>query len=515
MKARDVVALDIGRIASTAIDDAFDSRELTGLPEAIDGPGASSNDHERTFRNREQELEEVISALHNDAGDHFWLFVAPPQLGKTWFLRETGDRLRKRRTRCHVHLVDVRQFAGHPVMDDPIALLARMYEVSEPSPDALKIATAISGTARYNLCLLDSAELLSEDTIRGLRKGLEQIDQLVKEGNNRDARLALVVGSRQDDAWRGVAPLRLSIRNLTGFRQDVVLDALYDLARETGNARSRSELSPLASQIHQLSEGLPALLAGYLAWIRREQWIQLSRLGSRDSFDEIATPYIDDDLLSPASLCGRRPDAPHELRVALIAALHALVPYRFFTGSHLSHHAKDRALQDALGRLGWSEEELLAAVTRTDVLLLPQDELWDMISPPIRRLLFRHWYAQPGSRARAHQVAREFLESYARSLAGRERAEVSIECVWHEAEALSLTQDAGKAGLLIALATRLSAALTGPPAPAGHSFHDQAVRNFTARRIRDDAELAGAIDDQAVLATIANLMLRPDGGNMS
>jgi hypothetical protein len=520
VKAGDVVALDIGHELSAATDRVFDSQAPSGLPGGIGepDPGSSGNGQEPKFRNREWELGEVVSALNNDDGDHFWLVVAPPQLGKTWFLRETGKRLRNRRSGCRVHTVDVRQIASDPVAGDSMALLARMYGVSVPTPDPLSIATEIAGTHRYNLCLLDSAELLSEDTIGRLREGLEEVDRYLSEGLIGDARLALVVASRQDDAWRGIAPLRLSIRNLTGFREDVVLDALCDLARDTGSKRTRTELRPLAGQVHQLSEGLPALLAGYVEWIGRARWMGLDRLDGQDSFDAIATPYITGGLLSPESLYNRRLDVSPELRPALVEALYALVPYRFFTGSHLSYHAREGRLGDALVRLGWREEELLAAVRRTAVLRLPQDEPWDVISPPIRRLLFRHWYPSADRRACAHQTAREFLESYARNLGGLERALVCIECLWHEAEALSLTTDPRKAELLIALAERLSADLAGPTGPTGvmvPSFRDREVRDSTVRRMRDDGELQHAIGDRPLVQEITAIMMRSNRGSMS
>ena len=81
-----------------------------------------------------------------------------------------------------------------------------------------------------------------------------------------------------------------------------------------------------------------------------------------------------------------------------------------------------------------------------------------------------------------HQPAREFLESYAQSLEGRERAWPDIECLWHEAEALSLSEDAGKAELLMALAGRLSRDLTGT---AGAGTGGVMVPSFRERELRD------------------------------
>ena len=514
MKARGTIALDKGRVLSGAAGNVFDSQALTGLTEAVGGtePRPPRRGLELKFRNRERELEEVISALDNDDASHFWLFVAPPQLGKTWFLRETGVGLRRRRSRCLVHEVDVRDLTADT--DDPLALLARMYRVPVPNPDTYKIAIAISATRRYNLCLLDSAELLSEETIRGLREGLEEIDRYLLKGKSREARLALVAASRQDDPWRGVAPLRLSIRRLTEFNEDVLLEALYDLAEEMDRDSSRSELRPLARQVHQLSEGLPALLSGYLEWIRRAEWVDLDRLAGGDCFEQIATPYIEGDLLSPGSLCGRRADPPAGLRAAMVEALRALATYRYFTGSHLSYHASGGALRDALEALGWNEEELRAAVNRTDVLMLPQDELWDAISPPIRRLLFRHWHGPAGSRARKHREARRFLESYAHDLVGRERAEAVIECLWHEAEALSLSEEPRKAELLTDLAVRLFPDLAGPTGATVPGFRDREVRKFAGRRMRDDGELMRAVGDRGLFESITAIITQSEGGSM-
>ena len=94
MKARDAVALNIGRTFSDAAEKLFDSEALAGLNEAVDGPEPIplQTGQEPKFRNRERELEEVLGALDNDDADHFWFFAAPPQLGKTWFLRRIGER---------------------------------------------------------------------------------------------------------------------------------------------------------------------------------------------------------------------------------------------------------------------------------------------------------------------------------------------------------------------------------------------------------------------------------------
>jgi TIR domain len=59
--------------------------------EGSEGDSSSSaNRSASLFRDRRDELDRVLYGLTNVAGPHFWLVVAPPQLGKSWFL----DQLR-------------------------------------------------------------------------------------------------------------------------------------------------------------------------------------------------------------------------------------------------------------------------------------------------------------------------------------------------------------------------------------------------------------------------------------
>jgi len=50
-------------------------------------------DYNIEFRNRLAELEQVMGGLINPAGPHFWLVTAPPQLGKSWFLRHLSHNI--------------------------------------------------------------------------------------------------------------------------------------------------------------------------------------------------------------------------------------------------------------------------------------------------------------------------------------------------------------------------------------------------------------------------------------
>ena len=61
-----------------------------------------------------------------------------------------------------------------------------------------------------------------------------------------------------------------------------------------------------------------------------------------------------------------------------------------FTMSHLRHHLEaDAAFGSMLRDLGWSADDLWAAVSNAALLTRPLDEPWQEIHPAIRRLLFR------------------------------------------------------------------------------------------------------------------------------
>src|SRR6185369_4210079 len=135
---------------------------------------------------------------------------------------------------------------------------------------------------------------------------------------------------------------RLSILTLTEFSVDVVEDALSALAREMDRVFEKSILRRHARNVYRLSEGLPALLAHCIAWIREQEWTGMDRLEQQFLFAELGHPYIRNILLARESLFphsrgqiepqnGGQPARAH----ALEQALRVLAPYRLFTQSHL------------------------------------------------------------------------------------------------------------------------------------------------------------------------------------
>lgn len=444
------------------------------------------------FRNRDQELAEVYHGVTNEDSEHFWVLIAPPQLGKSWFLDQIADRIDKSwRGRWVIKLVDARDLPTEMV-EDADAILRLMFGLEPQAAtetDAETIAASISKNNRFHLCLLDSAELLDERVVRQLRQHLSEINEGVAQTRNSNARLALVAATRSDRGWKGVTPgPRLEIRRLTEFKVEVIYDALQKLAREMNRPFTAAELEQLAARVQQLSEGLPALLVGCLNWIREREWTGLSRLEDQATFEEIARPYIEDALLSPSSLRTDTRVQTAEKQAAIKQALKVLSPYRFFTLSHLSRHTQDGEWPDVLGSLQMSVQDLWAAVSGTDLLYRPLREPWLEIYAPIRRLLCRHWYPSTASRSQAHREARDFLQSFIVGQSGSDQSAVLVECLWHEAQAVILVHPQELGARLTSLARELSGRLT--PSPA---FNEAALRDHAAWCMTNDQEFADAV----------------------
>lgn len=451
------------------------------------------------FRNREPELEEIKIAINRDYGERFWLIIAPPQLGKSWFLEELAKRIdRDWHGRWAINQVDARELSPEAVGDADMIL--RMMFGLDPHagtdrPIVESIAAILSGNYRRQLCLLDSAELLDNATVRQLRGYLSEIHRRIA-GSGTNSDLALIAASRRDNAaWKNVSPRpRVQIRVLTEFKVEVIQDALGNLAPRLGHSSVTAEMEQLAQRVHRLSEGLPALLDGYLNWIQERGWTGLEQLEGQATFEEIAQPYAETELLSPRSLGGTGSMPTDDEHAAVEQALRALSPYRLFTESHLSRHAAHGALRTAIDRLNWPVHRLWEAVSGIDLLYRPQKEPWLAIYDPIRRLLFRHWHPAKENRILTHIDARNFLRSFFDDQSGRpepsgtDECRVLVECLWHQAQILILERSADMEDVLLGLAAELAARLV-----PGRIFDLRTLRSHAALIIQDDEELENAL----------------------
>jgi hypothetical protein len=462
------------------------------------------------FRNREDELDSALHGITNSGGPHFWLVIAPPQLGKSWFMDQLAVKLREEPANWSARRVDIRDFPGDVRANVPW-LLGHLFWLDDPpagSDDrALRqIAADVLARRRPHLCLLDSAELLPDEAIVSLRSALGTIYRMVLESNDRTVRVAFVAASRRDDEWRGVTrPPRLKLLPLSEFKSGVVVDSLRDLAGQMDRQFSDAELRAHAERVYRVSEGLPAMLALCLQWIQREQWIDVGRLSEQEEFDELAGAYIEEGLLGPVNLfrSGRPPDA--KTRLIVETAFRSLVPYRLFTVAHLRHHIESEAwLSGLLSEMGWSVERLWGAISSTALLSRPLDEPWQEVQGAIRRLLFQYFYRSDAHRAEAHARARRFAGIWSDGLTGNDQVTGLVECLWHEAAELSYKRSADAEEVLRESAVALVESLK--PSAA---YTTTELRRSAALRIRNNEEfqetvahMPGLLDELARIVDV-------------
>jgi TIR domain len=465
-----------------------------------------------TFRNRDDELDNVLRGMTNSAGPHFWLVIAPPQLGKTWFLDQLALRIGEDPGNWSARRVNVRDYPDDARSDVPW-LLGQLFMFDGPSvsvePEALeRIATEILRRRRPHLCMLDSAELLSAETVHGLQKAVSEIHRMVLEGDDRNVRIAFAVASRRDDEWRRVSRHpRLSLLPLSEFKLNIVTASLSDLAAQMGRPPGRADAH--AAAVYRVSEGLPALLTECLQWIQLHQWVGMNLLNQQSQFEELAGNYINEGLLGSANLfrTSRPPDA--QARLAIERALRGLAPYRLFTLAHLRDHVESDALLTAmLDELRWSVERLWGEVSSTALLARPLKEPWQEVQGAIRRLLFRHFYRSDAERAEAHTRARRFAGIWSDGLIGNDQVTGLVECLWHEAAELSyrgapdITERLCESASLLVELLKPSAAYTGPE-----------LRISAAERMRNNDEFQGTVAHvPGLFDKLVRIVDAPEGG---
>ncbi|HKN96834.1 MAG TPA: toll/interleukin-1 receptor domain-containing protein [Pseudonocardiaceae bacterium] len=486
-------------------------RTVIGL--AQKSPEPVSTNGVPVFRNRQDEIGRIIDALTTRGGQELWLVLSPPRMGKSWFLAQLEKSLQEREPAYASRLVDLR---AHPatLRTDWVRLLCTLLDVDPPATPALSdgdriaIAAAVSNRSRPQLYLLDSAELLPADTVDRLRTELTAIHRLVDRAGNHRTRLCVVVASRHQDPWRGFGPgggsLLFETLALTEFRVSVFRQVIDEQNLQIGNG----ERAQWAEALHGLSEGLPALLVAGLAWARRTAFLSREDCVNGTAFDEVARPYIAADLLAAESLLPFGDGGLPQRKNVLERALKVIAPYRLFTQSHLAHHVSgDVAFGHALDAVGWELADLWEALSRTALLKQPSEEIWQVLSPPIRRLLFRYYYPDDTARRQAHVDAHQFYEKWAEATSGTDRGAVLVECLWHEATTLLLSGPDDLPALLPVRAADLTRAFVRPEGYTPPEF-----AGFVRNRLQRDPEFAtlvspypGLFEDvlASVYATIA------------
>jgi hypothetical protein len=222
--------------------------------------------------------------------------------------------------------------------------------------------------------------------------------------------------------------------------------------------------------------------------------MRLERLTSAESFKELATPYIEDGLLSYDSLFpGLReasdepPDDSHAgtRSHVLTKAYQTLSLYRLFTQSHLQFHLdNDDKFRAALDANNWSEVDLWDSISGAALLRRPLDEPWQAMPMATRRLLYRHFLQNGSIPANCQDVALGFVKDWSEKQLGKEQTISLVECIWHQAMALRAGDPAELERRLLASASRLSQELK--PSAA---YTVLELRHYAAKRMESDAEL--------------------------
>jgi hypothetical protein len=477
-------------LASPVSDDKLEAvtQKLSGtVPRAVPGSGPRP-----VFRNRDDELNAISNALSVTGGHDLWLVVSPPRLGKSWLL----DRLQSDLAAdgWAVRLLDLRE-QPLGLRSDPVRLLRTLLNLDDSviswSADLsvrtvqIAIAAVIAKRNQRQLYLLDSADLLDCACAARFRAALTNIYHLVKQAGSRKTRFGVVIGSRRDDDWKGLGrgngvDERFRQISLTEFGVDVVHQALADLGRDLGPERLRD----CAHRLLRLSEGLPALLVHGLRWAEENAFLAMDQSDQQSTFEHVVGPYIAEDLLSVDSLLPFGGPDLGQAQALLKRALRVLVVYRLFTRSHLRFHIEaDPEFREALDGVGWTLDELWLKVSQIALLKRPLDELWQVIHPPIRRLLYRFYYATDEKRCDAHASAREFYEKWTLRNAGKEQPVMLLECLWHEAAQLIIRNYEGVPDVLPGLAADLAREFASSPFYAPVELGD-----YVTRRLREDEE---------------------------
>jgi len=447
------------------------------------------------------EYDGIISALDSARGPHFWLVTAPPGLGKTALVSQLSEELTRGANGWRANRIDLRE-QSPKTRADIGALLALLFQlkpqqVSDDAAGYRAIAKELARQGRPFLCVLDSAEGLSGDTSKRLRSALSEIYQRVEGTASRRARLALIVASRLDDDWLGVIPAPpLAVLSVAECGTEFIEGRLRALAARSEREYSTAELTRMATLVHEVTAGLPALLDPVLKWIEDEEWLELKRLRDHDVFELLAGRYIDDSLLAPDSIFPRDAEASQERQKAVRAAIRYLVRYRFFTWSHVRQYIKrDDAFRRLLINANWQDADLWAALSGMALLKRPLDEPWQEFQWAIRRLLYRHFYVSAEESARAHAEAADFIAELTIELRGKEQVVSFVEGLWHTASALRL-RGSGDIAEQLRNFVRTGAGMLRK----SYAYSAIDLPSYAAQRIRGDAELQDTIGDLNGLA---------------
>lgn len=480
------------------VDEAMLRRVVAAVAPTPDQPMPSRPDGERHggFQDRMEELDKIANTVFTKGRQEFWLVLAPPRMGKSWFLKRVSEQFTQKRPEGLARTIDL---GGSPVTlrSDGWSLLHALLDVDrDPSeePDEMVLARAVDKRSCPQVYLLDNADLMTDKCVTEFRSALTSIYRRLSSAAS-PSQFSVVVASRHQRDWASFSglgkakPFRLLA--LSEFPVDVVQEAVAALQRPFG----QDQLELWAHELHKLCEGLPALLVASIEWAVDDGFMDARNCATNKAFERVAHSYIEQELLSSASLLPHGNADAAAQHFVLDKALRAITPYRLFTVSHLTHHVtQDADFRGALADSGWTVDQLWEALGRTALLEQQSQDLWQVLSPPIRRLLYRHYYRGTDERVSVHASARRFYERWANPADIRGWCVAFVECLWHEAMSLRY-QAPGELSQSLPRAAVELAGLLGKPESR---YTSRELVAFIHNRMRGDVEFATLVesDDQ-------------------
>jgi AAA domain len=443
------------------------------------------------FVDRQGEIEQILRDLSGPAGTRFWLVVAPPGLGKSELLRRISSELEADDPRREVRFVDLRN--PRPIDDRAEALIARFFspELRGPARSGLveRVAQAVLGSGKSYVCLLDSADLLSERAAAEFRQVFSDIHRATYASTAAPGagRVALIVASRLHAGWVGTIPApRFKLLPLAAFGVNDIDAALHALTLRTDEKLSTRQFRQVTASLARVSSGLPELLASCLQWVEKGHWHQMESLGGQEIFEGLGQRFVRDRLFATESLLPMAPrDRSDQRRQLVEDALRLVSPFRIVTQAHLKQYLTPGGpLSELLASAAWSIEDLWQAIIDSALVARPVHEPWQVIHPAVRKLMFRYSYPTDQQRSDAQLKALAFDREWSSRQIGIEQVAGLAECLWHEASALQL---AAPQQLVLRL-TESARAIAGALRQVELAESGD-LRHALRERLRADAEL--------------------------
>ena len=436
------------------------------------------------FQNREEELDSILYNLSNSGGCRFFLLVSGPQIGKTWLLDKLASQVMTWES-WFVIRTNLSVKENYWARADSIGILAHHFGVvsyNQSAGLAEQIGIKIASQGKSLLFLLDGVEYLIDDEAKKLRKLLSEIKiSLKKTGKSID--LAFIGASRSDvKAWKGIIPSpRFKHLVLTHFKKAVIEQALKDMA--AGRSMGSNWAAKMSLALDDASEGLPALLAYYMAYIRKREFVdKVDDIVKVDVFKRITVPYVENQLFLNENLLLAHYSQKQFTIIKIV--LLKLSPYRWISESHLEKIINaDNKLSTNLKKQKWETRDLWNILSQT-YLIRPSDTIWHEMYPGIRRVLFRYHYDTKLKQKRAHERAYKFFGEWWKDISGTDRSLYLIENLWHFVESKRLSSRInGKSKDILKHAAEL---FTGALKPNHNTVGDLA--KFVVSRMQDDIE---------------------------